>query len=316
MTRSLIILFVFITFLSCTKSETGSGTTEQETSTNTSKTNLPDMENFDWQGHRGARGLMPENSIEGFLKALEYPVKTLELDVVISKDNKVILSHEPWFSPEICLNQDGEPLEEGSHLKIINYTAEEIKDFDCGSKGNSRFIEQETRKTYKPELIEVVNVVERFCERTKKEKPFYNIELKSKAEWDGEFTPKPEIFVQLVLEELERLRILERTTIQSFDMRILNELNRQYPKVSTAILVDEGEKGKEKMAELDFQPDIYSCYHKMLSKKEVAEWQAKGMKVIPWTVNEINDMRALLIMGVDGIITDYPNRIEIVLNAR
>ncbi|MEZ4956276.1 MAG: glycerophosphodiester phosphodiesterase family protein [Saprospiraceae bacterium] len=107
---------------------------------------------FDWQGHRGARGLLPENTIPAFLEALKYPVKTLELDVAVSKDLQLIVSHEPWMSHHICTKPEGVAVteQEAMSLKIMDLTYDEIKKYDCGSRGNERFPQQKKMAVYKP----------------------------------------------------------------------------------------------------------------------------------------------------------------------
>ncbi|MFM8834550.1 MAG: glycerophosphodiester phosphodiesterase family protein, partial [Cytophagales bacterium] len=117
---------------------------------------------FDVQGHRGARGLKPENTIPAFLTALDYGVTTLELDVVITKDKKVLVSHEPWMFSGICLTPDGNTIlgKDEKRYNIYELTYEEVKKFDCGSIGNGHFPEQEKIKISKPLLSDVIVAAE------------------------------------------------------------------------------------------------------------------------------------------------------------
>lgn len=138
---------------------------------------------FDWQGHRGARGLLPENTVPAFLKALEFPkISTLELDVVVSKDQQIVVSHEPWLSHHICSHSDGHPVSEQEEtvLNIYQMTYAQIKSYDCGQRGNERFPEQEKIAVSKPTLSNVVLQVEAQCQQTNRKKTFYNIEIKSR----------------------------------------------------------------------------------------------------------------------------------------
>ncbi len=274
---------------------------------------------FDWQGHRGCRGLLPENSIPAFLKALVYPIKTLELDVAVSKDGKIIVSHDPYFSHHICKKPDGTPVteaEEKDH-KIYELTYEEIKVYDCGSRGNERFPDQQAVVVSKPSLQDMVEAINVYCDHNKREKPFYNIEVKSRPEWYDSIVPQPAEFVKLLLAELVDLGIKENSCIQSFDPAVMLELNTQAPDVTNAFLVENLEGFEANMAKLDFVPDIYSPYFKFIDEALVQAVHAKNMKLIPWTVNEIEDMNKLMELKVDGIITDYPDRIEkAVENAR
>ena len=270
---------------------------------------------FDWQGHRGARGLVPENSIPSFLKALEFPVKTLELDIVVSKDNDIIISHEPWFSELICTKPDSSHVDslEEKDLKIINMTYDEIKSFDCGSRGNERFPEQQKMPVFKPSLKDMVNVIEAYCKENNRDLPFYNIEIKSNPEYYDLFTPSPSTYVKLVLQEINTLGIYDRCNLQSFDINILNQIHKQDDKIPVAYLIESLKSFEENLEMIDFEPDIYSPYHIFVHKELVESVHSRNMKLIPWTVNEVERMKELIELGVDGIITDYPNRIELAL---
>lgn len=268
---------------------------------------------IDWQGHRGARGLLPENTIPAFLKALEYPlVKTLELDVAVSKDSQIIVSHEPWFSHHICTKPDGTPVTEAEEkdLKIYEMTYEEIKGYDCGLRGNERFPEQEKMAVYKPSLKDMVKAADARAKELDRPLPYYDIEIKSHAKYYDVFTPQPDIFVSIVLAELKAMNLTKRVTLQSFDMEILEAINRQSPDIVTAQLIENQDSFKENLKRLSFKPTIYSPYFEMVTRQLVEEVHAEGMSLVPWTVNEVTDMKRLWYLGVDGIITDYPNRIE------
>lgn len=267
---------------------------------------------FDWQGHRGARGLAPENTVPSFLKALEFPlVSTLELDVVVSKDQQLIVSHEPWISHEICSHAAGKAVQksEEAALNILQMTAAEIAAFDCGSRGHTRFPEQTAMPAYKPTLKEVVKAVEDYCAARNRPLPQYNIEIKSSPEWDEVKTPAPAVFARLTVEEIRRLGIAGRTCVQSFDPRSLHEVHSLAPDMVTALLVENLRGLEENVKELGYTPTIYSPYFKLVNAETVKNAHAKKMRIIPWTVNETADMQALIRLGVDGIITDYPNRI-------
>jgi glycerophosphoryl diester phosphodiesterase len=267
------------------------------------KESLEIPENLDWQGHRGSRGLMPENSIEGFIHALSFPVRTLELDVVLTKDNVVLVSHEPWFSEEIC---DCAALE---NKNLYQLTYAEIKQIKCGNKPHPRFPEQQQLATYKPSLIDVVEVVKKHCKAQGIDMPRFNIELKSQPDWDGIYLPETQLFVERVYETIRGLGIVELTTIQSFDPRVLNVFMGMNTNLQFAFLTEEKGDPLEQMLVLDKLPDIYSPNHLSIDKAQVEQLQKLKMRVIPWTVNTIQEMREMLKMGVDGIITDYPNLI-------
>jgi len=265
-----------------------------------------DSFSFDWQGHRGARGLYPENSLEGMKEALKYPITTLEFDVIVSKDNQVLLSHEPWLGEEACLDLNRKEVKEKA-VNLYKLTYAEIKKFDCGSKLHPRFPQQKKVATFKPLLSEVLKTIERDY---KERKIFYNIEIKSTAEDEKEgFQPKVDQFTDLVVKDIKKYLSVDRFSVQSFDFRVLSYLHKTYPEVQTVALVEVDLSQDEMLKELGFTPTVYSPYFKFLTKSKVEAWQKKGVKVIPWTVNEVSDLREVKALGVDGIITDFPDRI-------
>ena len=268
---------------------------------------------IDWQGHRGARGLVPENSIPSFLKALEFPaVTTLELDVVISKDNKLIVSHEPWMSHHICSHSNTMPVKENQKdfLNIYKMSYQQILTFDCGSRGNERFPEQTAQAVHKPEFAEVVQAVNQYCQNNNRPLPNYNIEFKAKPEWDSIFTPPPTQYVEIALNYLDTLGLEGKMNIQSFDPRILEAIRKKAPQIPLAYLIDTVESVEQSLKLLSFKPEIYSPNFAMVNRNVVKTVQDLDMKIIPWTVNEVQEMSVLIDLGVDGIITDYPNRIQ------
>ena len=298
--RFTVIMLAVLGLFSCSEPNTQQDMTAEKAVT------------FDWQGHRGARGLLPENTIPAFLKALEYPqVKTLELDLAVSRDSLLVVSHEPWMSHHICSHPDGRPVgeqEEGS-LLIHQMPYAQVKQFDCGSRGNSRFPEQKAMPAHKPLLSEVVAAVNAYCTEKGREKPRYNIEIKSEPAYDGIKSPPPAEFARLVLAEINRLGIRESSCIQSFDVRPLQALHQMDSTVYTALLIDSPNGVDANLAELGYLPDAYSPYYQLVTANVVETVHARGMKLIPWTVNDTTSMKALIALGVDGIITDYPNLI-------
>ncbi len=269
-----------------------------------------DMKDVAFQGHRGCRGLMPENTIPAFEKALDY-VEILEMDVVVSKDNKIIVSHEAWMSSTICSHPNGEPVlkKEEKDLAIYKMTYEEVKKYDCGLRDHPKFSEQKKLKVHKPSFVDVVKHIENYCLVNNKKAPWYDIEIKSEEAHYGELIPAPQFFVELMLKELNDLGVKERCNLQSFDVNILEEIHKQDPEIIIAYLVENIEGVKDNLEKLSFKPQIYSPYYKLVKKKTIKLCHSKKIKVIPWTVNKPEQMKKLAILGVDGIITDYPNLI-------
>ena len=264
---------------------------------------------FDWQGHRGCRGLLPENTIPAFLRALSYPaVTTLELDVVISADRQVIVSHEPWMNSTICKNQNGEKLDEEG-VNLFKLTAAEIARYDCGTLPHPRFPEQQQRPAHKPTLLAVFAAVDTYCRDHDRPLPAFNIELKYEAAHEGEFVPDRRTFVELVLKDVRSWGHPNLITLQCFDPPTLAVIRDAAPEITLAYLDEFPGDIATKMNQLGFTPPIYSPYEIHVDATLLAEARAAGMRVIPWTVNTTERMRALVELGVDGIITDYPNRI-------
>lgn len=279
---------------------------EQVTDETTVSVYDPDLEpeiQVDIQGHRGARGVLPENSLEAFVYALEQGVTTLELDVVVSKDGQLVVSHEPWMSATICQN-----VEEGNEPNIYKMTYAEVRSFDCGSRGNPRFPDQKKLTTYKPKLSEVFQIVESKRMDDGLPEVWYNIETKSTPEGDGVYHPVPQEFAQLLYNVVAANGMKDRVTIQSFDVRTLQAMKNIDANIPLVLLVSESEDTglDAKLEELGFVPQAYSPEYTLVDEALVAAVHDKNMKLIPWTVNDSTEMLKLLTLGVDGIITDYP----------
>ncbi len=265
---------------------------------------------FDIQGHRGCRGLMPENSIPGFIKAIDLGVTTLEMDVVISADGKVVVSHDLYISSAFCVNELGADItkKEEKDIKIYNLNYEDVMLFDCGIKGNDKFPEQERISVYKPLLSEVIDQCENYIEQNNKKPVRYNIEIKSSPSGDLVFHPEPTLFTSLVHNVLKDRLPVDKITIQSFDVRVLQLMRMKYPEYEISLLISNKKSPAKNIEILGFIPDIYSPNFKLIGKKEIDELHSKSIKVIPWTVNDAKQMKKLMDLGVDGFITDFPNR--------
>lgn len=270
------------------------------------------MPSIDIQGHRGARGLFPENTIPGFVHALELGVTTLEMDTVVTADDQVILSHEPWLSSDYCSHPDGRPVEpeEEESLLIFDMTYETVRSYDCGSRGHAGFPRQKAMKAFKPLLRDVIRAAETYRTEQGVDEFDYNIETKSSPDGDGRLHPDPESFTRLLYQVLKEENVLARSIIQSFDVRTLRAARRIDDQWRTSLLVDWEQNPpsvNEYIARLGFRPDILSPHQMLVHRDLVESAHAHGMLVIPWTVNDVIEMRNLAEMGVDGIITDYPD---------
>jgi glycerophosphoryl diester phosphodiesterase len=270
------------------------------------------QDGFDLQGHRGCRGLMPENTVAAMLKALDLGVTTLEMDIVITKDKKVVLSHEPWMEKEITTKPDGgfvTTTAEAMALNIYNMNYEEVKKYDVGLKPHPRFPQQTKMKAYKPLLSELIDSVTEYMKIRRKPFPFYNIEIKSLPAGDNKFHPLPAEFVELIMAVIKEKGVEDMVIIQSFDTRSLIYLHEKYPSIKTSLLIEDSEDKdfEAQLKSLGFIPTIYSPNQTMVDETVVKLCHEKGMKIIPWTVNDKKQIKKFKKMGVDGMITDYPD---------
>jgi glycerophosphoryl diester phosphodiesterase len=266
---------------------------------------------FDIQGHRGCRGLMPENTIPGMYKAIDLGVTTLEMDVVVSKDHKVVVSHEPWFESEITTKPDGSfiPAKDVMKYNMYEMTYDSIMKYDVGMKPHPRFPKQQKIKAIKPLLSDLFDSVENYLTQKQIPKIRYNIEIKSLPPGDNRFQPVPSVFVELVMAVVKEKKMEDRVIIQSFDYRPLQYLHEKYPGITISLLIEDSNESDfaGQLEKLGFTPAIYSPNYTLVDEEMVKQCHEKGMKIITWTVNDKKKIKDLRKLGVDGIITDYPD---------
>jgi len=293
---------------------------------------------FDLQGHRGARGLAPENTLAGFARALQIGVTTLETDLAITKDGVVVLSHDPVLNPDIVRDADGQWLAAPGPA-INSLMLPELKRFDVGRiKPGTKYAQQFAGQTPAdgqriPTLAELIDLA-----KSSGKTPRFNIETKLSPDKPQE-TPEPDTFVRRVAEAVRSAGLAHRTTLQSFDWRTLVAAKRLAPEIETVCLtyektlqdrIDGGRRPSPWLAGLDpaahggSVPRLtaaagcgtWSPYFRELGPSAVAEAQALGLKVVPWTVNTRDDLARIIDMKVDGLITDYPDRAREVMAAK
>ncbi len=256
------------------------------------------------------RGLMPENTIPAFLKAVELGVDTLELDVVVSGDGQVVVSHEPFFSSVISLDKNGDPIpaDKEKEFNIYKMPYSEVKLFDVGSLGNKGFPDQQKMKVSKPLLKDVFAEVQKYIKKNKLKQVRYNIEIKSSPVEDNIYNPIPTVFAKKVYDEILADKMQKNVIIQSFDVRPLQEMRKFPVKLPLSFLVANKDGIEKNIANLGFQPDFYSPHFSLVDEATVAYCRERNIKIIPWTVNEIADLERMKTFNLDGIITDYPDR--------
>lgn len=261
------------------------------------------------QGHRGCRGLYPENSIPAFQHALELGVQVLEMDVCLSADGQVVVSHEPYMNALYASHPSGEPVlkSEEASLNLYRMTYADIKRYDVGKRGNRLFPEQRAVAAVKPLLREVLALGEAYRKKTGKP-VYYTIEIKSDPAEYGKSQPADvAVFSKAVHAVIDGQVDWTYVVLQSFDFQVLKYWHGVWGCVSLSALV-ENESPTFVLSELGFTPAIYSSSYRQLDASRIAFSHANNMRVIPWTVNVREDMQKMIDLGVDGLITDYPNR--------
>ena len=251
---------------------------------------------LDIQGHRGARGLMPENSLPAFKEALRLRVPTLELDLQVTQDRELVVYHDVRLNRKLCVRDDGRRLANAS-IEALRY--DELANVDCGRIVDPRFPEQQAiAGTRIPRLEDVLKLV-----RDADYPAWLSIEMKWSKRKDGLTFDE---FARRLMALVQQYALQGRTIVQSFQTPALRAVKEIDASVARAILVRQPEDYARAVRES--QATILSPRYDGLKKSEVERFQRMEIKVIPWTVNKIADMCRLIGWGVDGFITDYPNR--------
>lgn len=260
-------------------------------------------------GHRGSRGLEPENTLKAFQKALQLGARGLEMDLFITKDGEVVVTHDATISPDLCTRANRMPIpeQESQRLKIYNLLLEEIKPYDCGSEPNPRFPEQENTEAHIPLLAEVVRQANSFAGAGAEAVQLF-IEFKSDAATDNVYHPEPHFFVKRTLEVLKKENALEQTILLSFDKRCLQEARRQQPDIQIGLSFENPAALENELGSLGFLPNVLCPLHRKLNSELLKFAGKHGLAVVPWTVNDEEDIRRMIALGVDGIITDFPDK--------
>ncbi|OGX80951.1 glycerophosphodiester phosphodiesterase family protein [Hymenobacter glacialis] len=270
-------------------------------------------------GHRGCRGLRPENTLPAFLHALTLGVDVIELDVVISADKQVVVSHEPWLNPLICLGPAGESisLADGRNYNLYQVPYATIRRCDCGQLRHPSFPEQASQPAYKPLLSEVFSILRSATASLGRPPVSYSVEIKCTPAGDNVFHPAPAEFFDLVVAELTAAEVSERTTLLCFDARILELAHRLRPDLATCFLLEDQLPWASSLHQLEFLPSTFGPDATTITPAAVDALRSEfpSLRLVPWTVNNPTDMQRLLALGVDGMTTDYPDRLLSLLSA-
>ena len=243
------------------------------------------------QGHRGARAMRPENTIPAFEYAIGLGVDVLELDMAVTLDDEVVISHDPLMNPEICKGPR-------SSIPIRTLSLTDLYKWDCGALRNPKFPKQTpVPGTRMPTLDEVFQLASRGNFD-------FNIETKIFAD-HPEYTPSPEKFARLVLDCVRRHRLQSRVILQSFDFRTLHAMKDLAPEIRLSALYEHGSDSFVDVAKRA-GAGIVSPDKDLVTPEKVNAAHATGLQVVPWTASTPAEWDALIAADVDGIISDDP----------
>ena len=272
-----------------------------------------DMSDYiDVQAHRGGAGLMPENTIEAMKNALDMGVNTLELDLQVTADGQVVVSHDPYFHHRYATRPDGTAVrKEDKKEYIYKMPYSEVAKYDVGKRPSEVWPEKACIETVKPLASDLIDFVENYTRENGMSPVRYNIEIKSK-DADGESInwPTYDSFVRSCALLLHSKDLGDRLVVQSFDVRALAYMKERYPEFILSYLVDAKEPDFDTfMKKLKFTPEWLSPHHSITTEELVKKCREKGMKIVPWTVDTPEDIKRMIDLKVDAIISNYPDRV-------
>ena len=237
---------------------------------------------FEIQAHRGARLFFPENTLQAFFKAADLGVRVVELDLVVSKDNKIVVSHDPWLSG---------PCTEGRLRSLI---------FDMAYSDIA---------SCKPLLSTIFTKVDAYMvSEGMNGQMVYNLEIKSWPDKDRIFHPAPDLYADLVLQLIADAGVMDRVRIQSFDYRVIREAWKLNSQLSYGLLIEEAKNMEPFLHALGFVPQYVNPHFSLVDREMTDYLHAKHIRMIPWRVNRTEDMKAMKQLGAEGIITDDPEQ--------
>jgi glycerophosphoryl diester phosphodiesterase len=243
-------------------------------------------------GHRGARAMRPENTIPAFQYAIEQGVDALEMDMAVTKDDVIVISHDPILEPPVCIGP-------APRAVIHELTLAEVRQWDCGAVQNPKFPLQEAIPgTRMPTLDEVFDLASRGSFD-------YNIETKSFPD-KPQYTPAPDIFARMALDKIRQHGLEKRIILQSFDFRTLVAMRKIAPEIRLSALIENDQRPFAEIAAEAAHAEIVSPEFHLVTPEKVEAAHRAGLQVVPWTANTPQDWDKLIRAKVDAIITDDP----------
>lgn len=266
----------------------------------------------DVQGHRGGAGLMPEDTKSSMKHAMDLGCNTLELDLQISADSLVVVSHDSYFHSRLATRPDGSLVQKDEPKEyLFTMPYDSIAKYDVGLRANDVWPTKVLVPEVKPLLVDLIDFCETYAIENKLSMPRYNIEIKSReGKGEGKDWPDYVAFTDLCMQDLLSFGLGDRLVVQCFDVRALNYMHEAYPGVILSYLTDSNQPDYDEfMSLLNFTPDWLSPHYSVVTKEMVDRCHASNIKIVPWTVDNPEDMQKLIDLGCDAIITNYPDRL-------
>ena len=266
---------------------------------------------IDLQAHRGGAGLMPENTISSMRHALELGVNTLEFDLQLSADGKVVVSHDNYFHPRYSMRPDSTLIQKEDPKEYL-YTMpyDSIAKYDVGLRFVDRWPDQKKVSEHKPLATDLIDFAENYVKEHGMSPVRYNIEIKSRTgKGEGKLWPDYKEFCDKCMELLLSKNLGDRLVVQTFDVRALEYVHEKWPQVKLSYLTEDETEIATILSQISFLPTWWSPNHEVVTPENVAYCHALGVKVVPWTVDEPDEMRRMADCGVEAIISNYPDRL-------
>lgn len=266
---------------------------------------------IDLQAHRGGAGLMPENTVSSMKNALDLHVNTLEMDLQLSADGKVVVSHDNYFHPRYAMRPDSSlVLKEDPREFLYTMPYDSIAKYEVGLRPVENWPEQQKVSERKPLASELLDFTENYARKNNLSRPRYNIEIKSRTgKGEGKLWPDYKTFCDVCIPLLLSKNLGDRLVVQSFDVRALEYIHEKWPEVELSYLTDQEPEIVDILGTLSFKPRWWSPHYSVVSQTNVAYCHALGIKVVPWTVDDPKEIERMVRCGVDAIISNYPDRL-------
>lgn len=271
----------------------------------------PKSTGIDLQAHRGGAGLMPENTVTSMKNALDMGINTLEMDLQITSDGQVVVSHDNYFHHRCAIRPDGTPVLRGEPREYI-YTMpyDSVAKYEVGLKPTERWPEKALVSEHVPLASDLLDFTESYARQLGRPLPGYNIEIKSReGEGEGTLWPGYQEFCDTCIPLLLSKKLGRRLVVQTFDTRSMEYIHKHWPRVALSFLTDEEPDIKAILAGISFKPEWWSPNYAAVTPENVAYCHSLGIKVVPWTVDKPEDILRMAECGVDAIISNYPDRL-------